>query len=349
MNTAKPRKPKAPGRTWALSGFLLGAIVSIGFNLQAAWLPADDPDTPEDWAPSIPSQIGAVVWPVALMVSVEVLSRVAWPTGQNRWGALGWGLVRFVGILAVAGGSGVISYGHIHEVLTAWKYGDIGAAVGPLVIDGLMLISGFALVSIGRSSRATLASSQEVVSAVLTATSPTPVVPALPIPPGGQEPAVPVTPPTPDTVTGTAPQEDSREGCTPDAAPATTSRPKRAAPVPAQPPTSREAPVPPSRPASRQEAPDSGAAGVHGQGAATGGQDDTREQEDSPVSAGRISDADALKRIRVYREGNDGQLPSANWMKQNLGMGAGRAGRLLKRVNQPDADLVELHTVQAAG
>lgn len=209
MNTAKPRKPKAPGRTWALSGFLLGAIVSIGFNLQAAWLPADDPDTPEDWAPSIPSQIGAVVWPVALMVSVEVLSRVAWPTGQNRWGALGWGLVRFVGILAVAGGSGVISYGHIHEVLTAWKYGDIGAAVGPLVIDGLMLISGFALVSIGRSSRATLASSQEVVSAVLTATSPTPVVPALPIPPGGQEPAVPVTPPTPDIVTGTAPQEAS--------------------------------------------------------------------------------------------------------------------------------------------
>lgn len=151
MNTATPSKPKkqpVPGRAWALSGFVLGSLVSVGGNLQAAWLPADKPGTPNDWAPSFPSQVFAVVWPLALLVSVEVLSRISWPNGA------GWKLVRIGGILLVAVGSAVISYGHIYAVLTAWGYEKHQAIVGPLVIDGLMLISGFALVAIGRAARA---------------------------------------------------------------------------------------------------------------------------------------------------------------------------------------------------
>lgn len=44
-------------------------------------------------------------------------------------------------------GSFAISYGHIHAVLTAWHYDPIAAAIGPLVLHGLMTISGFALLN----------------------------------------------------------------------------------------------------------------------------------------------------------------------------------------------------------
>jgi hypothetical protein len=48
-------------------------------------------------------------------------------------------------------GSAVISYGHLHEVLIEWDYGPLGAAVGPLVLDGLMVVSGFALLAMSRA------------------------------------------------------------------------------------------------------------------------------------------------------------------------------------------------------
>ena len=47
----------------------------------------------------------------------------------------------------------MISYGHLREVLLAWNYGQLGAAVGPLVLDGLMVVSGFALLSMSRAER----------------------------------------------------------------------------------------------------------------------------------------------------------------------------------------------------
>ncbi|HEX2298454.1 MAG TPA: hypothetical protein VHH34_08045, partial [Pseudonocardiaceae bacterium] len=40
--------------------------------------------------------------------------------------------------------------GHLHELLLAWDYGPLGAAVGPLVLDGLMVVSGFALLAMSR-------------------------------------------------------------------------------------------------------------------------------------------------------------------------------------------------------
>jgi hypothetical protein len=67
-----------------------------------------------------------------------------------------WALARYGGAGTVAVGSAVISYGHLHEVLLAWDYGALGAAVGPLVLDGLMVVSGFALLAMSRSrTRAT--------------------------------------------------------------------------------------------------------------------------------------------------------------------------------------------------
>lgn len=285
MNTAKPRKHRAPGRAWALSGFLLGAIVSIGFNLQAAWLPADQPDTASDWAPSVPSQIGAVVWPVALMVSVEVLSRIAWPNG---WG---WKAMRVLGILAVAGGSGVISYGHIYAVLKAWGYGTLGAAVGPLVIDGLMLISGFALVSLGRAARVVLDASQEAAAEAPPAVPSRTNLPHLPTSPaGGEESASSVAPIPPTPATEEAPREASSpvpEEASPEVRTnlrlVQTRRVKRASST--------------SRKAARANAP---------------------------------SDEDVFAEIASYAQQNAGTLPSPNWLKTNLSMSWGRAKDLLE-------------------
>ena len=80
------------------------------------------------------------------LLSVEVLSRVPWPRGWQ------WAFARFAGTGAVALGSAVISYGHLHDVLLAWRYPTLAAAVGPLVLDGLMVISGFALLAMSSTS-----------------------------------------------------------------------------------------------------------------------------------------------------------------------------------------------------
>lgn len=145
MTPADTPAPGHPGaRFVAWFGFAFGSLVSIAANWLAAWLPAGD--MPDGWTPSIASQVGAAVWPVALLVSVEVLSRTAWRGGWQ------WTAVRFGGVAAVALGSGVISYGHIHDVLLSWGYDPLGAGVGPLVIDGLMVVSGFALLAMSSTN-----------------------------------------------------------------------------------------------------------------------------------------------------------------------------------------------------
>ncbi|WP_282783969.1 helix-turn-helix domain-containing protein [Nocardia sp. CC201C] len=127
------------GRVVAWAGFVFGSVTSIAANVLHAWLPA--PDMPPGWTPGIAPQIGAAIWPIGLLLSVEVLSRARW-----RRGGL-WALARYGGAGTVALGSAVISYGHVRDVLLAWGYGPLGASVGPLTLDGLMVISGFALLS----------------------------------------------------------------------------------------------------------------------------------------------------------------------------------------------------------
>jgi uncharacterized protein DUF2637 len=131
------------GRFVAWLGFVFGSVMSVAANVLHTWLPAAE--RPEGWSPGIAPQVGSAVWPIGLLLSVEVLSRVRWAPG------LWWALARYGGAGTVAVGSAVISYGHLHEVLIAWDYGPLGAAVGPLVLDGLMVVSGFALLAMSRS------------------------------------------------------------------------------------------------------------------------------------------------------------------------------------------------------
>jgi hypothetical protein len=136
---AATNHPAAGGRMVAWAGFVFGSVMSVAANVLHTWLPSAD-ESP-GWSPAVAAQIGAAVWPIGLLLSVEVLSRVRWPRGWQ------WTLARFAGTGTVALGSAIISYGHLRDVLLAWQYDPLAAAVGPLVLDGLMIISGFALLA----------------------------------------------------------------------------------------------------------------------------------------------------------------------------------------------------------
>ncbi|WP_458686413.1 helix-turn-helix domain-containing protein [Nocardia tengchongensis] len=127
------------GKVVAWAGFIFGSVLSIIMNWLHTWLPAAT--KPHGWSPGVWPQIGSAVWPVTLLLAVEALSRVRWRVG------LAWALARYGGVGTVAAGSAVISYGHVHDVLRSWDYGAVGSAVGPLVMDGLMVACGFALLS----------------------------------------------------------------------------------------------------------------------------------------------------------------------------------------------------------
>ena len=129
----------AGGRLVAWVGFVFGSLTSVAANVLAARIAPQH--AAAGWHPSVYAEVGAAVWPVALLLSVEGLSRVRWPNSAL------WNLARYGGAGTVALGSALISYSHIAAVLAFWGYSTVAAHVGPLVVDGLMTVSGFALLA----------------------------------------------------------------------------------------------------------------------------------------------------------------------------------------------------------
>lgn len=125
------------GRAVAWLAFWTSAVCSLAGNLLSAWLPVI---MASGAAPPWQQQAAAVVWPAALLLAMEVLTRTRW---RNRAAGKAAGAA----LAIVAAGAAVISFGHLHEVLLSFGYGGIGAAVGPVVIDGLALLAGVALLS----------------------------------------------------------------------------------------------------------------------------------------------------------------------------------------------------------
>jgi hypothetical protein len=134
-----PGRSPAGGRLVGWVGFVFGSLTSVAANVLAARI-APQHAAP-GWHPSVYAEVGAAVWPVALLLSVEGLSRVRWPNSAL------WNLARYGGAGTVALGSALISYSHIAAVLAFWGYSTLAAHVGPLVVDGLMTVSGFALLA----------------------------------------------------------------------------------------------------------------------------------------------------------------------------------------------------------
>jgi hypothetical protein len=127
------------GRAWAYLGAGLGGAVSIAANVAHSYVPPTTA-TP-DWTPPIGAVIGAVFWPIALVVAIEILARVAWPTGTR------WIIVRYLGLLPVAAVAAVVSYRHMSGLLTWYGEDTITALFGPLAVDGLMVMATGALIA----------------------------------------------------------------------------------------------------------------------------------------------------------------------------------------------------------
>jgi hypothetical protein len=123
------------GHVIAWISFALGVTVSIAANVLHADL--DGSTTPE--------LAGSAFWPLALLLSIEVLTRVTWPTG------LLWGIARFGGVGLVALVAAVLSYRHMAGLLGSWGEDRWNSHLGPLAVDGLMLVSATALLAISKA------------------------------------------------------------------------------------------------------------------------------------------------------------------------------------------------------
>jgi len=131
--------PYASGRGWGYAGALLGGLVSIAANVAHSYVaPAG---ARVDWRPPLGDVVGAVFWPVALFVAIEILARTAWPSGKR------WVVVRFAGLLPVAVVAAIVSYGHLSGLLAHYGESKLTAHLGPLAVDGLMVMASAAVMA----------------------------------------------------------------------------------------------------------------------------------------------------------------------------------------------------------
>lgn len=137
-----PQRRGASFASWIAFG--LGITVSVAANVAHIWFVI----RPDGQAALYAAMILAAFWPLALAVSVEVISRVGYPRG---WG---WAMARFGGIGAVGAVAAVVSYLHMHSLLNHFGEMRLSAIVGPLGVDGLLIVGGFALFAIGETRKA---------------------------------------------------------------------------------------------------------------------------------------------------------------------------------------------------
>ncbi len=130
------------GRGWAYTGATLGGAVSIAANVAHSFIPPAD--AAATWTPEPGAVVGAIVWPVFLFVAVEILARVAWPHG------LTWQAIRWAGMLPVAAVAALVSYRHLSGLLAFYGEEPIVCVLGPLAVDGLMVMATGAILATGQ-------------------------------------------------------------------------------------------------------------------------------------------------------------------------------------------------------
>jgi hypothetical protein len=216
------------GRGWAYAGALLGGAVSIAANFAHSYVPPKG--APATWAPQPGAVIGAIIWPVFLFVAVEILARVAWPHGPS------WQLLRFGGIAPVAFVAALVSYRHLSGLLAFYGEEAIVCILGPLAVDGLMVMATGAILATGQHQH----------------TIPTPTPNPTPATP------TPSTAASPDALIGTPNLDPVKEPApitaTAVPSPVTTVTPTSATPAPAAPAVPHRA-DPVNQPAARTEIP----------------------------------------------------------------------------------------------
>jgi hypothetical protein len=176
------------GRRWAYIGAALGGTVSIAANIAHSYVPPDG--VAAEWSPNVGAVVGAVFWPVALFVATEILTRVAWPSGCQ------WDTLRWAGMVPVAFVAALVSYRHLSGLLRFYDEESIVCVLGPLAVDGLMVMATGAILATGQLKHTTTSESVSVPAV------PTPITVAAPTPPAVPAPHVRPDPASdPKTVT----------------------------------------------------------------------------------------------------------------------------------------------------
>jgi hypothetical protein len=144
MTTPLDSRGTGDARRFGYAGVSVGLLVSVAANIAHGFVPPAGWPPGRAWAPEPGAVFGAMFWPVALLLTTEILTRKRWPTG------VGWLLVRLAGLLPVAVVAAVISYQHLHGLLLHYHETRLAAAIGPLSIDGLMVMASAALIAPNR-------------------------------------------------------------------------------------------------------------------------------------------------------------------------------------------------------
>lgn len=136
-----------------------------------------------------------------LFIAVEIFARTAWPKGWS------WHLVRWAGLLPVAGVAAFVSYRHLSGLLAHYGEEPIICIIGPLAVDGLMVMATGALLAGGRVARGTAHGQTSTSTSASVQESTVPVPATIPAPrpapssphaaPAPVEPSVPAPAPVP--------------------------------------------------------------------------------------------------------------------------------------------------------
>lgn len=144
--TPAPVHPRQPGKVWAYVGALLGGLGSVAANIAHSFVPPAGASL--GWQPEAGSVIAAAFWPLAVLIVVEILARVVWPEGRQ------WKALKFCGLVPVAIVAAVVSYRHLSGLLGHYGEDSLTVVIGPLAVDGLMVLATGALIALGRMRRA---------------------------------------------------------------------------------------------------------------------------------------------------------------------------------------------------
>src|SRR5690242_18023312 len=175
------RKPKVPGRGWAYTGTILGGSASVAANVAHSFVPPAGANA--DWQPQYGAIAVSMAWPIFLFVAVEILIRVPWPRG------ISYHLLRWCGLLPVAIVAAFVSYRHLSGLLTHYGEEPMVAFLGPLAVDGMMIMATGALYAIHTQTRA---ATREPASVSVPAAAPA-ALPAVTVAPPTTPPAVVVS------------------------------------------------------------------------------------------------------------------------------------------------------------
>lgn len=113
------------GRRWARGVLAIALLVSLVGNVAHTYLADSEISL---WL-RVP---GAIVWPAFTFFGIEIVVRMIW---ERRWTH---SVARNM-VLGPAVPAAIVSYEHLHWMLTAMGERAFIAAIGPLVIDGMMI------------------------------------------------------------------------------------------------------------------------------------------------------------------------------------------------------------------